>query len=73
MEIVGTVLQRLIFLHTHWGRRCEFAAPEGAKWQVATARFGNHDQLAASSAGELLEKVHAHYRANAPTTTRDQP
>ena len=48
MDIVGTVRQKLIYLHTHWARWYEFAAPEGpnGKW-AATARFGNHDELAA--------------------------
>jgi len=75
MELVGTVQQKLIYLHTHWGGRYEFAAPEkpGGKW-AATARFGYHDKLEASSAAELLEEVRAHYRANAPTATpRDEP
>jgi hypothetical protein len=74
MDIVGTVQQKLIYLHTHWGRRYEFAAPEqpSGKW-AATARFGNHDGLEASSAAELLEDVRAHYRASAPTeTSRDE-
>lgn len=41
------------------------SAKSGGRW-TATAKFGQHDQLEGSSAGELLEKVRGHYRAHGP-------
>jgi hypothetical protein len=59
--------QLLVYLNTHWGREYVFAAPSapGDKW-AATAKFGEQDRLEAWSAGELLEEVRGHYRANGP-------
>lgn len=63
----GTVQQQLVFLNTHWGSKYCFTAPAqpGGSW-TAAARFGQHDQLAAESATELLELVRGHYQAGKP-------
>jgi hypothetical protein len=60
----GTVVQQVIFLNLHWGRMYVFTAPAGGSttW-TARARFGEHDELQAESAGELLLSVRAHYKA----------
>lgn len=74
-ELKGTKEQILVHLNTHWGREYSFAAPSapGSKWN-ATAKFGEHDRLEEWSAGELLEKVRRHYKANKPRGGRgDQP
>jgi hypothetical protein len=64
----GTAEQQLVFLNTHWGRKYSFAAPAkpGGQW-TAVARFGQHDQIAAESATELLALVRDHYQASRPT------
>jgi hypothetical protein len=64
---LGTAEQQLIYLNTHWGKRYTFAAPPapGGQW-TATARFGEHDTLQATTAAELLSVVRAHYQANRP-------
>lgn len=66
-DIHGTHQQQLVFLNTHWGSKYSFAAPEapGAQW-IATARFGQHDQLRGWTAAELLEEARDHYQANGP-------
>jgi len=66
-ELRGTVQQRLVFLNTHWGSKYSFTAPAkpDGRW-TAAARFGQHDQLAAESAAELLELVRGHYQASRP-------
>jgi hypothetical protein len=67
MGLSGTLQQQLVFLNTHWGTKYSFTAPAklGGQW-TAVARFGQHDQLAAESAAELLELVRGHYQANKP-------
>jgi hypothetical protein len=61
----GTTEQQLIHLNTHWGSRYDFAAPKDlhGKW-IAKAKFGEHDDLQAQSATELLLAVRDHYAAN---------
>jgi hypothetical protein len=63
----GTLQQQLVFLNTHWGSKYWFTAPAepGGRW-TAAARFGQHDQLAAESAADLLELVRGHYQASKP-------
>jgi hypothetical protein len=63
VELSGTVQQRLVFLNTHWGSKYSFIAPPrpGGRW-TAVARFGQHDELAAESAADLLELVRSHAR-----------
>jgi hypothetical protein len=70
-ELRGTHQQQVVFLNTHWGSKYTFAAPEapGARW-TATATFGQHDQIQAFSAAELLEEVRDHYQANKPESSR---
>jgi hypothetical protein len=70
-ELHGTRQQQLVFLNTHWGSKYSFAAPgaPGAQW-TAAATFGQHDQLRAWTAAELLEEVRDHYRANRPKDNR---
>jgi hypothetical protein len=55
----GTDQQQLIFLNTHWGSTYAFALPRtaGGPW-TATAKSGQHDQIEAPSAGQLLEEIH---------------
>ena len=67
MQLEGTSEQQLIFLNTHWGRRYTFTAPQAAncKW-IATARFGQRDELEERSATDLLLAVRLHYVANQP-------
>jgi hypothetical protein len=62
VELTGTPEQQLVFLNLHWGRRYEFALPQApnGKW-TATDKFGDHAELQASSATELLEAVRTHY------------
>jgi len=54
-------------LNTHRAGKYSFTAPAtpGGRW-TAVARFGQHDQLAAESAAELLEPVRGHYKASKP-------
>jgi hypothetical protein len=63
----GTAEQQLVFLNTHWGSRYSFTAPAkpGGRW-MAVARFGQHDQMDAQSAAELLVLVRDHYQVNRP-------
>jgi len=63
----GTVQQQLVFLNTHWGGHYSFTAPAkpGGQW-TATAQFGQHDELAAESAADLLTLVRDHYQVNRP-------
>jgi hypothetical protein len=65
MELTGTPEQQLVFLNLHWGRMYEFTAPDraGASW-TARPKFGDHDDLQARSATEMLQVVRAHYAAN---------
>ena len=64
MELTGTPEQQLIHLTTHWGRMYVFTAPTaGSTTWSAQAKFGEHDELQAESAGELLLAVRAHYKA----------
>ena len=65
MGLSGTVQQQLVFLNTHWDGQYSFTAPAqpGGRW-TAAARFGQHDQLAAESATELLALVRGHYQAS---------
>jgi hypothetical protein len=67
VELSGTVQQRLVFLNTHWGSKYSFIAPPrpDGRW-TAVARFGQHDELAAESAADLLELVRSHYQASRP-------
>jgi hypothetical protein len=67
VELSGTGQQQLVFLNTHWGSKYSFTAPAkpGERW-MAAARFGQHDQLAAESATELLALVRGHYQASKP-------
>lgn len=67
MQLGGTREQQLIFLNTHWGRRCVFTSPQAAnaKW-LATANFGQHDSLEERSATDLLLSVRRHYAVNQP-------
>jgi hypothetical protein len=67
VELSGTVEQQLVFLNTHWGRKYSFTAPAkpGGRW-AAVATFGQHDQIAADSATELLALVRDHYQASKP-------
>ena len=58
--ISGRVLNRLARAD---GRGVPVAP--GGRW-TAVARFGQHDQLAAESAAELLELVRGHYQASKP-------
>lgn len=62
-DVGGTIQQQLVFLNTHWGSKYSFTAPAkpGGRW-TAVARFGQHDQLAAESAAELLELVRVHHK-----------
>jgi hypothetical protein len=64
-ELYGTHQQQLIFLNMHWGAGYSFECPQapGGQW-TATAKFGQHDEVQAFSAAELLEEVRAHYYAN---------
>jgi hypothetical protein len=64
MELAGTAEQQLVFLNMHWGRVYAFSAPEGpgAPW-TAQAKFGDRDEMQASSATELLSSVRKHYEA----------
>jgi hypothetical protein len=64
MKLTGTPEQQLIFLSTHWGRMYVFTAPSGVGtlW-TAQAKFGDHDELRAESAAEMLRVVRAHYAA----------
>lgn len=66
-ELTGTVEQQLVFLNTHWGREYSFTSPAkaGGRWK-AVARFGQHDEIAAESAAELLALVRDHYHASKP-------
>lgn len=61
MGIIGSAEQALIFLQAHWGSRYQFTRPgaPGEQW-TALARFGQHDQIHAWLADELLELVRAH-------------
>jgi hypothetical protein len=63
----GNVQQQLVFLNTHWGSKYSFTAPAkpGGQW-TAEAKFGQHDQMTAESAAELLELVRGHYQAGKP-------
>jgi hypothetical protein len=63
MELNGTAEQQLVFLNVHWGRVYVFSAPEGpgASW-TAQAKFGDRDEMRASSATELLSAVRNHYQ-----------
>jgi hypothetical protein len=65
MRLGGTREQQLIFLNTHWGRKYVFMAPQAinGKW-IATAQFGEYDQLEEMSATELLLAARRHYAAN---------
>lgn len=66
-DLRGTKEQQLIHLNMHWGSRYDFTAPQniGDKW-TATARFGERDQIQASSAAELLKEVRDHYQTSRP-------
>jgi hypothetical protein len=67
MDIHGTPDQQIIYLNTHWGSRYQFKVPSGRGGQwTATDKFGDHDELQAPSAAELLNAVRRHYQANYP-------
>lgn len=73
VELSGTVQQQLVFLNTHWGSQYSFSAPArpGGRW-TAAARFGQHGQLAAESATELLALIRTHHKANKPARGEQQ-
>jgi hypothetical protein len=62
-ELCGTPQQQLVFLNAHWGRKYTFTLPgePDSPW-TATAKFGDHDELEAGTAGELLAEVRTHYQ-----------
>jgi hypothetical protein len=66
LDLIGSRLQQLVFLNTHWGGRYSFSAPTGpdGRW-TARARFGPGDEVDGLSAAELLERVRLHYRRGA--------
>lgn len=66
MELIGSRLQQLVFLNTHWGGRYSFSAPTAVdgRW-TARARFGQGEEVHGLSAAELLERVRIHYRPGA--------
>jgi hypothetical protein len=66
MDLIGTRVQQLVFLNTHWGGRYWFSAPTAAdgRW-MAKARFGQGDEVDGLSAAELLERVRLHFHHGA--------
>jgi hypothetical protein len=73
MELTGTPEQQLVFLNMHWGRMYVFAAPArpSAPW-TAQAKFGDQDEMRASSATELLLSVRKHYESKGFPATSSQ-